>query len=125
MRITIKAKNLELTEELQNFIEEKIGSLKKFIKILKEEKGEGKTLAEAFVEVEKETMHHKKGQIFSVKASIYLPGKNLLVFAKTDDLLTAVIKARDELKAEIEKYKFKNIDKNRRQQRKTKHVNLI
>ena len=56
MIITIKAKNLELTDELRNFVEEKIGSLEKFI-----------TLAEAFVEVEKETMHHKKGKIFKNK----------------------------------------------------------
>lgn len=124
MRIIIKTKNLDLTEDLRNFIEEKIGSLKKFVDVLKREEDK-KTLAEIFVEVERETLHHKKGYIFLVKTRIHLPGKRLIAFAKTDDLLTSVIKARDELKSEIEKYKFKNIDKNRRQQRKSKHVNLV
>ena len=35
MKIIIKTKNLELTEGLQTFIDEKIGSVKKFINILR------------------------------------------------------------------------------------------
>jgi ribosome-associated translation inhibitor RaiA len=105
---------------LQNFIDEKIGSLKKFIDILKREDEIGKTLAEVFVEVEKETTHHKKGNIFRVKSRIYLPGREIISEVRADDLQKAVIEARDELKSEIEKYKVKNIDKNRREQRKLK-----
>ena len=118
MRITIKAKNLELTEELQNFIEEKIGSLKKFVKILKEETGEGKTLAEAFVEVEKETRHHKKGKIFKAEAQISLPGKILMAQARGEDLPGIVVKLKDALQQEIKKYKLKNKELNIRKQRK-------
>ncbi len=118
MRITIKAKNLELTEELQNFIEEKIGSLKKFVKILKEERGEGKTLAEAFVEVEKETRHHKKGKIFKAEAQISLPGKILMAQARGEDLPGIVVKLKDALQQEIKKYKLKNKELNIRKQRK-------
>ena len=78
MRIIIKAKNLELTENLKSFVEKKIGSIKKFIDILKEDTPEkGKTLAEIFVELEKETEHHKKGKIFLVKTQVNLPGKSL------------------------------------------------
>ena len=121
MKIIIKTKNLDLTGDLQNFIEKKIGSIKKFIDILKDDTTEkGKTLAEVFVEVEKETTHHKKGKVFWVKTQVILPGKSLMVGFKADDLFKAVIGAKDELKMEIEKYKFKKIDKNRRQQRKTK-----
>ena len=118
MRITIKAKNLELTEELQNFIEEKIGSLKKFVKILKEERGEGKTLAEAFVEVEKETRHHKKGKIFKAEAQISLPGKILMAQARGEDLPGIVVKLKDALQQEIKKYRLKNKELNIRKQRK-------
>lgn len=118
MRITIKAKNLELTEELQNFIEEKIGSLKKFIKILKGETGECKTLAEAFVEVEKETMHHKKGKIFKAEAQINLPGKILMAQARAEDLSSAVVKLKDALQQEIKKYKLKKTELNIRKQRR-------
>jgi len=121
MKIIIKTKNLELTEGLQNFVEKKMGSIKKFIDILKEDTPEkGKTLAEVFVEVEKETKHHKKGKVFLVKTQVILPGKSLMAWYRADDLFKAIVGAKNELKTEIEKYKFKNIDKNRRQQRKTK-----
>jgi len=123
MKIIIKTKNLDLTTDLHNFIEKKIGSIKKFINILKQDiplpGGHlGKTLAEIFIEVEKETEHHKKGKIFLVKTQIVLPGKSLAVSHRDDDLFKAIIGAKDELKMAIEKYKFKKIDKNRRQQRK-------
>jgi len=121
MKIIIKTKNLELTEGLQNFVEKKMGSIKKFIDILKEDTPEkGKTLAEVFVEVEKETKHHKKGKVFLVKTQVILPGKSLMAWYRSDDLFKTIVGAKNELKSEIEKYKFKSIDKNRRQQRKTK-----
>jgi len=121
VKIIIKTKNLELTDGLQNFIEKKIGSVKKFIDILKEDTPQkGKTLAEVFIEVEKETKHHKKGKIFLVKTQVILPGKSLEAWYRADDLFKAVVGAKNELKMEIEKYKFKNIDRNRRQQRKAK-----
>jgi len=120
MRIIIKTKSIELTEDLKSFIEKKIGSIKKFIDTLKREDEIGKTLAEVFVEVEKETEHHKKGDIFLVKSRIYLPGREIVSVARADDLFKAIIKAKDEMKMEVEKYKFKKVDKNRRRQRKLK-----
>jgi len=122
MKIIIKTKNLELTEGIQNFVEKKIGSIKKFIDILKEDTPEkGKTLAEVFVELEKETKHHKKGKIFLAKTQVILPGKSLMVWSRADDLFKAIVGAKDELKIEVEKYKFKNADKNLRQRRKAKN----
>jgi ribosomal subunit interface protein len=121
MKIIITTKNLDLTPDLQSFIEKKIGSIKKFINILKQDTPNGlKTLAEVFVEVEKETEHHKKGKVFSVKTQVILPGKSLVAWSRADDMFKAIIGAKDELKMEIEKYKFKKIDKNRRQERKSK-----
>jgi len=121
MKIIIKTKNLELTDAIQTYIEKKIGSIKKFINILKQDTPEkGKTLAEIFIEVEKESVHHKNGDVFVVKAQVVLPGKSLTIGARADDLYKAIINAKDELKLEIEKYKFKKIDKNRREERKSK-----
>jgi ribosomal subunit interface protein len=121
MKIIIKTKDLELAGDLQGFVEKKIGSIKKFIDILKQDTPErGKTLAEIFVEVEKETEHHRKGQIFSCQLEVRLPGKSLIVKSHGDDIYKSIVNARKELKQEIEKYKFKNISKDRRQQRKTK-----
>jgi len=119
MKIIIKTKKLELTDGLQIFVEKKIGSIKKFINILKQDTPEkGKTLAEVFVEVEKETKHHRKGDIFKSKITVRLPGKVILAEAHSEDLFKAIVEAKDELKLEIEKYKMKNIDKARRKQMK-------
>ncbi len=121
MKIIINAKNLELTQVLKTFIEKKVGSIKKFINILKQDTPEGlKTLAEVFIEVEKESKHHRKGEIFLVRAQVVLPGKTLAASANADDLFKAIIEAKDELKKEIGKYKFKKIDTIRRKQRKAK-----
>lgn len=108
MKIIIKTKDIEQSEALNNFIEEKFSGLEKFI------------IEEVVVEVEKETKHHKKGDIFLVKAQVGFPGKIIIAEETADDVFEAVVKTKDELKLEIEKYKLKKIDKNRREQRKAK-----
>ena len=122
MEIIIKTKNLKLTADLQEFIEEKIGGLKKFTKILqKEDSKKGKTLTEIFVEVEKENRHHKKGDIFRAEAIIHLPGKTLVAISEKDDLKRAIIEVKDELQQEIKKYKLKKTEEIIRKQRKNKN----
>lgn len=125
MRITVKTKNIKLTEALKDFTEAKFYSLRKFIDILKREHEIGKTLANVSVELEKETRHHKKGKIFIASCSVQLPGRFLVARAKSDDLFKAIVSARGELKTEIEKYKFKKIDQRRRGQRKIKRRGII
>ena len=122
MKIITKAKNLELTMALENFIEDKIGGLKKFTDVLKRDDGAEKTLAEVFVEVAKETKHHNKGEIFSCQVEILLPGKSLSVKLSSDDLYKAIVAAKKGMEEEIKRYKFKNVEKNRRLQRKSKNV---
>lgn len=117
MKIITRTKNLELTGELDRFIEEKIGSLKKFVQILKKEE-EKKTLAEVYFEIEKETNHHNKGNIFRAEATILLPGRKLVASANGDDLFLTIVEVKDKLQQEIKKYKEKTITKTRRGQRK-------
>ncbi len=109
MKIIIKAKDFELTEALENFIKKKFSSLEKFIKD-----------EDIFVEIFKETRHHKKGDIFCTEARINMMGKELVATAKEDDIFKAIVEAKNEIKMEIEKRKLKNLDKNRRLQRKNR-----
>ena len=59
MKIVIKTKNLKLTRALEDFIEEKINDLEKFVNIFQSEKyfdsfyGKGKPKVEAWVEIGK------------------------------------------------------------------------
>ena len=114
MKIIIKTKNLELTEYLEALINKKMVSLEKLAKALKESE------VEVFVEIEKETKHHRKGDVFAAEAMIELLGKNLVAKAHGEDLLKAITEVKDELEREIKKYKTKKIELPRRQQRKTK-----
>ncbi len=113
MKIIIKTKNLEQSESLNNFIEKKFETIQKFI-------DDSKMLAEVFVEIEKETKHHKKGEIFLVKAQVIISGKNIISEVSGEDLFVTVGQAKDELKNEIEKYSQKKIDINRKEARKLK-----
>ncbi|OGZ65365.1 MAG: ribosomal subunit interface protein [Candidatus Staskawiczbacteria bacterium RIFCSPHIGHO2_02_FULL_43_16] len=112
MKIIIKTKNFELTGFLERFINDKIGKLEKFAKTL------GKDSMEIFVEVEKETNHHRKGDLFIAHLQIQLPGKNLMAKAHGEDLQKAIIDAKDELEIEIKKHKLKVIELPRRKIRK-------
>lgn len=107
MKIIIRTKNLELTASLKSFVEEKIGSLKKFV-----------DMAEVFFEIEKESKHHNKGEVFRSEAIILLPGKKLIAQSAGDDLLLTVVEIKDKLQQEIKKYKEKSITSKRRNQRR-------
>jgi ribosomal subunit interface protein len=121
MEIIIKTKNLELTESLELFIREKIGGLSKFAKVLQKENYDmGKDPIEFFVEIEKETKHHKKGPYFKAKAEVALPGKILLAISEKDDLLQAIVEVKDEMQQEIKKYKSKTTEIEIRKQKKNK-----
>lgn len=121
MKIITKTKNFELTDGIQIFVDEKLASLKKFINVLKEDAPEkGKSLAELFVELEKETAHHRKGNIFICQLDVRLPGRRLVVKANSDDLNKAIVSARKELEREIKEYKVKKIELSRRLQKKSK-----
>ena len=114
MKIIIKTKNLDLTTDLQEFIEEKIGGLEKFTKILQNNS------EEFFVEIGRETKHHKKGDIFKAEAIIHLPGQTLVAISERDDLKQAIVEVKDELQQEIKKYKLKRTEAIIREQRKNK-----
>ncbi len=108
MQIIIKATNIELTDGLRSFIEEKIGELEKFL--------ENRT--EAFVEIGKPSYHHQKGNVFYAECQIPLPGKGVRSEAQGKNLKGAIVEVKDELQRELKKYKGVQIQKIKRNQRK-------
>lgn len=125
MKIIIRAKNIKITKELQKFIESRIEGLKRFIKILQKDDSsisKGGTLAEVFVDIEKETRHHKKGKIFKAEAKMFLPHKKIVAKAEKESVEKAIVRLKDELQQEIKKYKLKNISFNIRKIRKAKRT---
>jgi ribosomal subunit interface protein len=102
MKITIESVGLALTGPLETYIEKKFATLQKFVARF-EEGGE----CAVRVEVMRTTRHHRKGEVYQATAALNLPKKNLRVEELADDVRTAIDRAKDVLRSEIEKYKEK------------------
>ena len=107
MKINIKATNLELTPALSQYVEEKIGSLSKFLKNYEIE-----AEVNVHVEVARSTRHHHSGNVFKAEVNLELPKKILQSVAEKEDIRIAINKTRDELRQEIKKYNQKSNIKN-------------
>jgi putative sigma-54 modulation protein len=108
MHLDIKAKNLELTPSIKEYIEAKIDSLSKFI-----EKWEKTGSVVADFELARTTNHHHKGEVFYAEINIVLGGKLLRAEHSGSEAHEVIDKVKDTIKEEIIKLK---------KQSDTKHV---
>ena len=99
MRINIKYTNLDATPAMNEYINEKIGALEKFVKRMSE-----KGAAQAFVEVARSTKHHQKGDVYHIECNLELPGKLLRAETENWDVRLGVDEVRNVLEMEIKKY---------------------
>lgn len=107
MKIDIKSTNLELTPAITEFINEKIGSLDKFVGGFARgsEAPARHQLVEAFVEISRTTNHHRQGDVFKAEVNIKIGG-NVVRAEKEDwDIRNAIDAVREELKMELQKEK--------------------
>ena len=100
MNINIKATQVDLTPALKEYVEEKIGSLAKFLK-----RWEKEAPIEAWVEVARTSNHHHKGEVFRAEGDIKVSGQVFRATEEDADLRVAIDRVRDKLQAEIVKYK--------------------
>ena len=119
MKIIIKSTKIKLSPSLYNYIEEKIGGLKKFLKNI------DNNLIEAIIEVGKPSQHHQKGDVYYAEANLRLPGKILRAEAKEWDLRAAIDKIKDDLGRKINNYKIRQTDKDRRFARSVKKAKSV
>jgi ribosomal subunit interface protein len=109
MQINITAKNFELTDSLRSVVEKKMSSLERLVI----------DQAELFVEIEKESKHHRKGDVFRAEAIITVPDHKAMGRAHGENLLTCITDVKKELERELIKYKGKKIEIPRRESRKS------
>jgi ribosome-associated translation inhibitor RaiA len=113
MKVIIKTKNIKLNKTIKNFIEEKINDLEKFVPPtifgggLDSFYGKGKPRVEAWVEIGKETIHHKKGPVFWAECQMRFPKRSLRSTARAEDLKLAITEVKDELQKQLKQYKEK------------------
>lgn len=88
MVINIRTTDLELTDSIRSYVEEKMTSLEKF----------ASDAMQIDVNVGKDTNHHNKGEIFSCSATLQLTHDVVRVERTAEDLYKAIDKVKDHLR---------------------------
>lgn len=98
MNININHENIDLTDAIKAYVEEKIGGLDTYMD----------NLLLADVLVGKTSQHHEKGNVFHCRVNLEYPGGMFRVEKIEDDLYKAIDECKDVLKREIKEFKEKN-----------------
>lgn len=107
MRITsVRTTNMELTEAIKAYVEEKLLSLDKLMIDFQPE-------PEADVEVGKTTEHHSNGPFFFAEVNLTVPGNLLRARIEAEDLYEAIDLMKDDLRRQVVDFKDKLIDSHR------------
>ncbi len=101
MKIILKATNTKLSPSINEYIDEKIGGLDKFLEKFDPE------LIEARVEVGKITRGQRQGDIFRAEVNLKIDGHLIRAENTEESLLAAIDLVKDELQREIRQYKDK------------------
>jgi len=97
MKINIKATNFELTLAITDYLDNKLGSLKKFKRYLGQE--EANWLCN--VEVGKATAHHLHGEIFRAEVQLFFADQHIYKEATAQNLYAAIDAVKDEVGAAL------------------------
>lgn len=103
MNITTTGKNIEVTDAMRSYIEEKMTQLQKY----------SAELARIDVEVDK-NMHHKKGEVFHVRVNAQVPRELLHAEAAESDVYASIDIVRDHIAHQLQNYGAKKDDHKRR-----------
>jgi len=121
MHIIIKGTNLELHDDLKDYVNEKIGGLKKFI----ENENLDIESITARVELARTTRHHQQGDVYKAEVNLQLPKRMFRSVVESDDIYKAIDDVKDELKDAINNYKDERITAARRGVRIIKRLKRI
>jgi len=105
MKIIIKATNIKLSPSINQYVDEKIGGLERFLK------GYDPDLVEARVEVGKITRGQRHGEIYRAEVNLNLGRQLLRVEETAESLMAAIDLVKDRLQREINQYKDKKTTK--------------
>ncbi len=97
MKIIQTGLNLDLTDPMKDYVDEKIGILERYF--------DGQeTVLEARVDVRVDK-HHKSGDIFTVSVNFIAKNKEFYAKERKDDFYAAVDLVQEKLEAQMVKYK--------------------
>lgn len=104
MDIKIYNKNFDLTEAFQTYIQEKFDTLDKY----------QKDIISFSVDIKRDP-HHRKGEIFTVEAHLFLPNKQEIIIKEAhQDARAAIDIVQDKIARQLVKQKNKTTSKLRK-----------
>ena len=89
---------MELTEAINDYVEKRLDSIKKFTK---------DSDISGYVEVGKTTNHHKQGDVYKAEFDITANGEHFFAISEKDDLYVAIDGAKEEVVRRITNKKDK------------------
>ena len=111
--LNIKATNIELTDDIKDYVEKRLATAEKFMK---------GNLERVYVDVGKNTNHHKQGDIYRAEFNLVIDGEKFHSISETEDLHAAIDDAHDELIRQITEGKDHKISLIRRGGRSVKKM---
>lgn len=104
MHISIKSNGFELTPNIKEYVNKKIGALEKFIPDYHNES------VKINVEVGRSTFHHKRGNVYEAKVHIVMPRANIYTSAESEDIFSAIDLLENKVKNELLRVRVKKRD---------------
>jgi len=101
MKFIIKSKEIKISDDLNSYIEKRIGKLEKFLEDVDSD------LIEATVEFEKVIGRQKQGEIYEAHVNLQFPGKFFRSEVSGENFFSMIDDVKEELETEIKKYKTK------------------
>lgn len=114
MPIQISGKQIDLTDAIKSYIEEKVGTFSKFYD----------NIIEIDVEVRK-NQHHKKGDVFHTRINVSVPNELLHSEVVEQDLYASIDVCRDEMERQLRRYKERFETKNRKARKTQRSLKSI
>lgn len=102
MNIKIQATNLELTQDVRDYLDKKLPHFENYL-----EKAGSAALCE--VEIEKTTDHHRQGDIYRAEVNLTVDGKQHRVESRQENIYAAIDEVKDEMSRELRKSKGKRM----------------
>jgi putative sigma-54 modulation protein len=114
MQINIKATNMELTDAIRQYVQEKMDGVVKFFN----------RITDIDIDVGMESHHHNKGKVYYAEANVSVPGKLIRVRKNATNLYKAIDKVKDHLKVELQGMKEKRRGRDKEELRNVKGYEL-
>ena len=115
MKINIKTTNIDLTEALSDYVDQKMRQMEKFIQV-----DDDSVLCD--VEIGTTTKHHQSGKIFRAEINLCMAGKDFRAVSEKEDLYVAINDAKEEIIEIIKTSKTKQRTRLRRGSEKIKNI---